>query len=141
MNQHIGLWIDHRRAVIALHWAMGEEPTIILSHADRQPSRTDGECSGEAFESLQVKADDVQDRKFTHQLNAFYDEVSALVHAAGSLFVCGPGEAKGEFAKRLAHEKPSTRTVNVEACDKLTDRQVVAKVREQYQTATPTIHL
>jgi hypothetical protein len=141
MNHHIGLWIDHRRAVIVLHAGIGQEPTIILSHADRHQSRQDGECSGESFESLQIKADDVQDRKFANQLNSYYDEVIGYVHTALELYVFGPGEAKGEFVKRLGNTKPSTREVDVESSDKLTDRQVVAKVRDHYQTATPTIML
>ena len=63
------------------------------------------------------------------------------MHAAASLFVFGPGEAKGELVKRLAHEKPTTRSVNVEAADKLTDRQIAAKVREHFLSDSPVIVL
>lgn len=130
MNKQIGLWIDHRKAVIAQSSGAEEEIKVILSHADRQPGRQDGVRSGEKHESLQVPADDVKDRKFAQQLNAYYDEVIAVVHEAESLMIFGPGEAKGEFKKRLESKKPSGRTVTVETADKMTDRQIAAKVRQ-----------
>jgi hypothetical protein len=139
MHTHIGLWIDHRRAVIVFPSKLNEETTVILSDAERHLSRSDGETSRESFEAQRVLADDVQNRKFEHQLRGFYDEVIAVVHGAASLFVFGPGEAKGELVKRLSHEKPTTRNVNVEASDKMTYRQIAAKVREHFQTETPVI--
>lgn len=141
MQTNIGLWIDHRRAVIVFPSKLSEETSIILSEAERHQSRADGAVPNEAFEAQRVQADDVQDRKFEHQLRSFYDEVIAVVHGAASLFVFGPGEAKGELVKRLAHEKPTTRSVNVEAADKMTDRQIAAKVREHFQSDTPVIVL
>jgi hypothetical protein len=139
MHTNIGLWIDHRRAVIVFPSRAEEETKVILSHADRQPGRSDGERSGESHESLQTVADDVRDRKFAHTLNGYYDEVIACVHGAASLLVLGPGEAKGEFVKRLWHEKPATRSVNVETTDKLTDRQIAARVRDHFTSETPII--
>ena len=129
MNMQIGLWIDHRKAVIAHSSGAEEKIKVILSHADRQPGRQDGVRSGEKHESLQVPADDVKDRRFAQQLNAYYDEIIAVVHEAESLMIFGPGEAKGEFKKRLESKKPGGRTVTVETADKMTDRQIAAKVR------------
>lgn len=139
MQTHIGLWIDHRRAVIIFPSALSEETRSIQSHAERHLRHAEGALPVEAFESQRVLADDVQDRKFEHQLRDFYDEVIAVVHGAASLFVFGPGEAKGELVKRLAQEMPTTRSVNVETADKMTDRQIAAKVREHFQSDTPVI--
>lgn len=141
MNTNIGLWIDHRKAVIVRLCDGREEIHEVQSHADRQPSRTDGVRSTESHESLQTQADDVKDRKFLHQLNAFYDEVIEQIHGAQSLLIIGPGEAKGELAKRLQSEKPGNRIVNVEAADKMTNRQIAAKVRECFELESPVIAL
>ena len=59
------------------------------------------------------------------------------MHEAESLLIFGPGEAKGEFRKRLEKEKPGTRTVTLETVDKMTDRQVAAKVLGYFQQAAP----
>ncbi len=137
MNKHIGLWIDHRRAVIVPASGSDADIKVILSHADRQPGRQDGVPSGEKHEALRVPADDVKDRKFAQQLNTYYDGVIAFVHEAESLLIFGPGEAKGEFRKRLEKEKPGTRTVKLETADKMTDRQIAAKARNHFQQAAP----
>ena len=49
-------------------------------------------------------ADDSRERKRTGQLNLYYDAVIAGIRAADSLLIFGPGEAKGELAKRLERQ-------------------------------------
>jgi len=45
----------------------------------------------------------------------------------------GPGEAKGELEKRLKKNALGKRIVGVETIDKMTDRQIAAKVRQYFQ--------
>ena len=132
MKTPIGLWIDHRRAVVVGVAGVGKDILEVQSHADRQPGRTDGVASTDGHTSQGSQADDVLDRKFSHQLNAYYDRVIALVEQAPSLLIFGPGEAKGEFRKRLENEHPSDRRVRVETADKMTDAQVAAKVDQHF---------
>ncbi len=141
MKNNIGLWIDHRKAVIILISAEGEEIREVRSQVDRQPGRINGERSNEPFESLQIPADDTTDRRFAHHLTSYYDEVIDSIHEADSLFIFGPGEAKGEFLKRLEKCKPSGRLVHVRTEDKMTDRQIAAKVREFFKEENPVITL
>ena len=141
MKTNLGLWIDHRKAVIVPASGAPEEVRMILSHADRQPGRIDGERSTAPFESQQAVADDVRDRKFEQHLNTYYDEVIAAVHEAESLLILGPGEAKGEFKKRLEKEKPGGRAVTVETTDKMSDRQIAARVRDYFKKDSPIIEL
>ena len=44
----------------------------------------------------------------------------------------GPGEAKLELEKRLAHEELKQSIVGIETVDKMTDRQIAAKVRKYF---------
>ncbi len=141
MKTNIGLWIDHRKAVIVLPSDTGEEIWEVPSHSDKQPGRIDGERSTESYDPMLVPADDILQRKFTQQLNTYYDEVIACVHEAQSLLIFGPGEAKGELRKRLEKWKPNGRVVNVEAADKMTDRQIAAKVRDFFEAERPIIEL
>ena len=141
MKTNIGLWIDHRKAVIVLESSAGEEVQVILSDANRQPGRIDGERSTTSFEAQKVKADDVTQRKFTSDLHHYYQEVVALVRHATSLLVFGPGEAKGELVKELAHTMPKDFPVAVEIADRLTDRQIAAHVRDYFKEANSVIPL
>jgi hypothetical protein len=141
MNTHIGLWIDHRKAVIVLPSEAGWETREILSNADRHPAQNRGKHSTATDGSRSIAAEDVRDRRLGQHLNAYYDEVIACVHGAKSLLIFGPGEAKGELSVRLSHEKPNDRSVSVETVDKLTDRQIIARVRDHFKKENPVIVL
>jgi hypothetical protein len=66
-------------------------------------------------------------------LNIYYDTVIACIRDAESIWIFGPGEAKGELKKRLERNKPSEPIVGIETIDKMTDRQIAAKVRRYFQ--------
>jgi hypothetical protein len=138
MRKTVGVWIDHRKAVIAVVSDKGEETKVIRSHVEKQPGRFDGVRSTTPYEPQQVSADNSHEREFTGQLNSFYDEVIAFMRDAEAILIFGPGEAKGELKKRIERYKPSDRIVAVETVDKMTDPQIAAKVREYFQKWTST---
>ena len=80
-----------------------------------------------------MPADDSRERKFTGHLNIYYNAVIACVRDAESILISGPGEAKGELKKRLVREKLGGRIVGIETIDRMTDRQIAAKVRRYFQ--------
>ncbi len=121
MNKQAGLWIDHRKAVIVLITDEGEEVKKIVSGMEKHVRFTAEDGLGE----------DSQDRKFGNQLNSYYDQVIAVVRDADSIQIFGPGEAKGELEKRLEREGLKEHVLAIEAADKMTDRQIAAKVRER----------
>ncbi len=135
MKHYIGLWIDHRRAVIVSFSNAGSDMNVITSGVEKHPSRDPGES--EAFESQDIQADDVRERKFAHHLNPYYDEVIALVGDASSLLIMGPAQAKTELRHRLEIKKPSTRKVHLAPAAKMSDAQIVAKVREYFKKTGP----
>jgi hypothetical protein len=58
--------------------------------------------------------------------------VISHIREAEAILVFGPGEAKGELEKRLESKGLGRRVVGVEAIDKMTDRQIAAKVRQRF---------
>ncbi len=63
----------------------------------------------------------------------FYDEVIRLPGQPDAILIFGPGEAKLQLKERLSRSKAlSEHIVGIETTDKLTDPQVVAKVKEHY---------
>ena len=53
---------------------------------------------------------------------------------AGKIFIFGPGEAKLELAKEMKKIKGrQERNVAVEACDRITENQIVAKVKSFFE--------
>src|SRR3990170_2335304 len=79
MGTKLGLWIDHRKALVVAVTDKGEETSLIISRVDKQPGRSGGIRSTTPYESQQVPADDSRERKFTGHLSIYYDAVIACV--------------------------------------------------------------
>lgn len=133
MKTTVGLWIDHRKAVIVVVAEKGEETRVIESNVEKQPGRLAGIRSTTPYEAQMVPADDSRERRFMGELNNYYDEVISVIRAADSILIFGPGEAKGELKKRLERDRLGERIAAVETVDAMTDRQIIAKVREYFQ--------
>jgi stalled ribosome rescue protein Dom34 len=132
MKMAVGVWIDHRKAVIVAVSKAGEETRVIESGVDKQPGRLAGVRSTSPYEPQHVMADDSRQRKFTGQLDAYYDEVVSSIRDADSILILGPGEAKGELTKCFEKHNLGHCIVAVESVDKMTDRQIAAKVRKYF---------
>jgi hypothetical protein len=130
IKKNVGLWIDHKKAVIVTVEDDKIETTTIDSHVEKQPGRHEGVRSLTPFEPLQVPPDGARQREFTAGLNAYYARVIDKIGRADSILIFGPGEAKGELEKRLESAGLKEHVRAVETVDKMTDRQIAAKVRE-----------
>ena len=123
MNKRVGLWIDHRKAVIVKIRDEQEELMKISSNMEKHVRFSSGDGSEDG------SSEDVRDRKFGNHLNTYYDEVIAYIRDADSIQIFGPGEAKGELEKRIKHEGLKAHISAIETVDKMTDPQISAKVR------------
>ena len=128
MARQAGLWIDHRKAVIVILTDEGEETKVIASNMEKHVRFTGGTASEDG------STEDVRDRQFGNHLNSYYDRVVAAVRGADSIQLFGPGEAKAELKKRLEHAGLKGHVLAIETVDKMTDRQIAAKVREHFLT-------
>jgi hypothetical protein len=128
MKKQAGLWIDHRKAVVVMISDAGEEIKKITSGMEKHVRFTGGDGSEDG------STEDKGDRQFGNHLNNFYDQVVAMIHDADTIQIFGPGEAKGELSKRLEHAGLKEHVLAVATMDKMTDRQIAAKVRERFHT-------
>jgi hypothetical protein len=135
MNGHAGVWIDHRKAVIVALTPDGADTTVILSHVEKHPERSGDSPLKGKYEAQQIPADDSRQRALTGELNIYYDSVIAVLRNHASLYLFGPGEAKGELRSRLEKKKLGGRVQATETFDNMTDPQIVAKVRKFFQAA------
>lgn len=125
MTVEIGLWIDHRKAVIVIVSEGGEQVRKITSHMEKH-TRFAGRGSEHGSD------EDVRDRQFGGHLNDYYDRVIAAIRDGDSIQIFGPGEAKGELEKRLESEGIKGHILAIEAADKMTVREIAAKVRRRF---------
>ena len=126
MKKQVGLWIDHKKAVLVFLTDGQEEVKTIESNMEKHV-RFSGSSAEEG------SADDMRDRQYAGHLDKFYDDVITHIHDAEAILLMGPGEAKGEFRKLLENKELGGRVVAVETVDKMTDGQIAAQVRHTFQ--------
>lgn len=131
MTKEAGLWIDHRKAVIVTVSGDKLETKQIQSNMEKHVHFSSGS-------SEDGSAEDMRDRQFDNHLSSFYDEVIAAIRDVESILIIGPGEAKGELVKRLERDEISGRIAGIETVDKMTDRQIAEKVRQQFHVQKTT---
>jgi hypothetical protein len=133
MKREVGLWIDHHKTVMVTMINEKEETREIRSNVEKHMSLSPGSPAKTPNVSAMSTAEDVIDRRYGNHLTEYYDGVVSMLRNADSIWIFGPGEAKDELKKRLEHDDLGGRIVSVETVDKMTDRQIAAKVRQHYQ--------
>ena len=114
MKTVLGVWMDHRKAVIARVTDNWDVTQVIESSVETRRGRLAG----------------VREKGFTGHLHAYYDAVMAATRDAESILIFGPGDAKGELQSRLEKAELGGRIAAVQTVHRMNDRQVAAKVRE-----------
>ena len=122
MKKTVGLWIDHKKAVIVFVADKEEEIKLISSNIEKHHRQS----------GVSMPADDIRQNELTGHLNIYYDEVVSCIREAESILIFGPGEAKGELKKRLEKDNLGGHIVGVEPADKMTDSQIVALIRGHF---------
>jgi hypothetical protein len=125
MKREVGLWIDRRKAVIVTIAHDGDGIGSIQSNLEKHV-RFSGILAQDGW------VGNMQDRKFANCLTSYYDDVIACILDADSIQIFGPGEAKLQLEKRLRDEKLSGRIVGIETVEKMTGRQIEAKIWQHF---------
>lgn len=124
MSHEVGIWIDHAKAVIVTIAAGQVSTKTLASDVGEHPHFSGSQEGG---------GEKRYDERHGHALDRYYDEVITHLGETDALLLFGPGEAKLQLKERLGRSHgPSGRVIAVESADRLTDPQIVAKVKEHY---------
>ena len=132
MGTQVGLWVDHRKAVVITINEKSGDISLTMSKVEARSRHLEDSRHSGAYESQLVPADDSRQKAETGSLNIYYDEIIAGIDRAVSILIFGPGEAKHELRKRFEKSALSDCVIAVEAADRMTDRQIEAKVRKHF---------
>ena len=130
MKKIVGVWIDHRKAIIVDLSDRGEDVLEIPSNMDKHVRFSGGADSAERR----------GDTQFIGHLQIYHDKVASCLHNAESILILGPGESKGEFEKRLSAGSLGARIVRVDTVDTMTYRQVVSSLRGRLLSSIENLH-
>ena len=128
----VGIWIDHKKAVIVS--ASGDHVTVNTLESDVGPhARYSGRAGYPTADGPHDgRGEKKYEGRYDEHLDRYYDDVISRLGQPEALLIFGPGEAKLQLRERLGSHTRSNKTVAVETTDKLTDPQIVAKVKEHY---------
>jgi hypothetical protein len=128
-----GVWIDHHKAVVVLLTEQGQEMLKIQS-GDRASARSPAGLrakNGQAANDFATEGN--RGQQVTIHRNQYYDEVIACVRNAQAILILGPGEAKGEFRRRMVREKFGGHVAEMKTVPGLKDEQIADYVRQHFQ--------
>jgi len=124
MKHKVGIWIDHQKAVLVC--ASANQVTAKTLESEVGPH---GRYSGAGDGGGEKKYEE----RHGQNLDRYYDHVISQLGQPEALLIFGPGEAKLELKARLSKSKPlADLPIDIETTDKLTDPQIVAKVKEHF---------
>ena len=121
--KYVGLWLDHKNAVVST-WVQNKETTKKI-HSKLSPQYKAKHASRIAPKK--------QEQRREHVIAQFYDEVFKTVRSPDKVLLMGPGIAKKEFKTFLEQKGFSGKIVKVTSADKMTDRQVAAQTRNFFK--------
>ena len=124
MNENVGIWIDHQRAVIVSGSAGRVTSEVVESDVGAHP-RYYGQQDGGGEKKYEERHD--------QRLDRYFDEVIRHLSEPDRLLIFGPGEAKLQLKEHLGRSKARAECViEIGTSDKLTDPQIVAKVKAHF---------
>jgi len=134
MEKLFGLWVDHEKAIIVslmrgshkvIHVESDVEGHFRLK--DDSQSISPSNLQGNTIESK-------MDSRYRKYLNIYFQQIINLLKEAKRIFIFGPGEAKIELKKMIERNKLfSNKISDIETTDKLTEPQIVAKVKKYFK--------
>ncbi len=133
MKKQIGLWIDHQKAILVILENDRQEVKRFQSNLERhvrfQQEADEKTADGPQYFTRETR----MDRRFHDHISKYYQQVISAVNGAERLLVMGNGEAKYEFEKQLKRSRRPAPRVHLETADKMTERQLAAKVRKYFK--------
>lgn len=134
MSKAIGIWVDHRQAVLV---SLEAGDTIIRhleSDVERHVHSSGGWRAGGNAGVQSITKENTAEERRKHQRHAFYQEIIKALGATDEVFIFGPSAAKHELVSEIEKIKgPHVLIDPVETCDKLTEPQIAAKVKEFFK--------
>ena len=130
----VGVWIDGREATFV--WLQEDEAAIahLVPQLGRE-QRSAMRSSRGMGRSDRVSENKTQAR-WRQELTGLVEQASCALRGADEIVLMGPGRAKWELQKVLVEQGRGACIVSISAAERLTDRQLLAQVRQGFGKVT-----
>lgn len=133
MKTLVGIWIDHKQAVLVIHSDKDDSLKKVVSGLEKRIRYSGASHTSDPTEPYSDTAEDKRDRRYNTGLDHYYNEVIATLPEDASLLLMGPGEAKHELQKHLIAQGLGEQIASIKTVDKMTENQIAAEVREHFR--------
>jgi hypothetical protein len=129
--RRIGIWIDHRKAVVVTIDQGTQAHRTIEADVGRHAKATGGWRTATPYGPQVPNEEHAREHRYMHHLVDFYKDVIKAIDGPDHLLIMGPAQAKDEFANEV-RKTPTLRHVplTVVAADKMSDARIVERVRK-----------
>ena len=134
MKKYMGVWIDREKAFLVSIMGDKENTTFVESNVESRVRHSGGSRSRTPYGPQDVSSERKRDERHRHHLRDYYQRIISVLEDAHKIMIFGPGEAKTELGKEIKKSKQlSQRIVSFEPADKMTEKQIAAKVRNAFK--------
>ena len=134
MEKLYGLWVDHEKAII-VSLIDGSHQVIHVESDVEGHFRLKGGSGSNAPWGIQgATSESKRELRYNKHLNIYFQNIIDLLKDAKQIFIFGPGEAKYELKKKIEENNMFLNKISdIETTDKLTEPQIVAKVKKYFE--------
>lgn len=134
MNKYVGLWVDHRKAVIILLIDKKATVSHIESNMEGRTRIKGGSRSKTPYGPQKATSESRCEERYKQHLEGYYDRIVKLLDGTKAIFIFGPGAAKNELKNKIEkHKALASKIAGVDTTDKMTDPQIAAKVKKFFE--------
>lgn len=131
MEKLIGIWLDHEKTVIvAISNGLTTISHLYADSEDENHLLHGASASATHFGHQEITLERKIERRHKQHLHHYYQNIIQQIKDSKKIFIFGPGEAKIELEKEMKKLNDlASKIIAVESADKMTDHQIVAKVK------------
>jgi len=134
MEKLFGLWVDHEKAIIVSLIDESHMVTHVESDIEGRFRLKGGSRSNAPWGIQGATSESKRELRYSKHLNIYFQHIIDLLKDAKQIFIFGPGEAKIELKKEIEKNNILINNISgIEASDKLTEPQIVAKVKKYFE--------
>ncbi len=142
MKKYIGIWVDHKKAVIVTkkqpERSYEEDVELAVTQISSDVERKVRLAGGSRTRNTpwgpqEIAVDSKIEARQKQQLKKFYHRIIEFIKDADKILIMGPEEAKLELKKEIEKSKALIpKIVGVHTSDKMTNNQIAAKVKSYF---------
>ena len=136
MEKKVGIWLDNEKAYIITLINGNEDVEKIESNVETRVRFRGETKSYSRLGGMFINPQKKKTKRKKHQLKEYFSNILSRTKDASGIYIFGPADAKTNLKKIYQKEKTfNNKLKKVEASNRLTENQMVARVKEVFNVA------